>query len=66
METQTAFVRAYCVVVLNAVTCVGLHFALVVNPSYTERVNTIGNAETLYKVGFLKLGMFVVFILNGS
>ena len=50
VETDTALVRTDNVVVLDAITHVGLHLALVVNPCYSEFNHAIGDAKTLYQV----------------
>lgn len=62
MEAQTSLVRAYGIVVLHTVTHVCLHVAFVVDPRHAEFHEAVGNAQTLYKVGFLKFRMFVVLV----
>jgi len=66
VETDTAFVRADGVVVLYTVTHVGLYLAFVVDPSYTEREDSVGNAQSLDQVVTVKLGVLVVSLLNGT
>ena len=66
METNAAFVGADGVVVLDAVTHVGLHIAFVVDPVYAELDDAIRNTKALDEVGPVKFGVLVVFILNGS
>ena len=53
-------VRAYGVVELYAITDVGLNFALVVNPCYTESHDFVGFNHTLDYASLLKLGMLIV------
>ena len=64
--TQTAFVRANSVVVLDAVAHVSLDITLVIHPSDTEFNHTIGNAKTLDEVSLLEFGVLVVLLLNGG
>ena len=64
METNTTFVRADSVVVLNAVTHVGLNVTLIVHPSHAELVNTVGDAKTFNQIDFVKLWVFVVLFFN--
>ncbi len=64
METDTALVGAYSVVVLNTVAHVGLDLALVVHPCNTELINSVGNAKTFYQVSLVKLGVLVIFFLD--
>ena len=66
VETKTTLVRANGVVVLNAVTIVGLHVAFVVDPVHAELDDTVGNAQTLNEVLTVKLGVLVVLILDGA
>ena len=65
MITQTAFVRANGIVVLDTVAHVRLDITLIVNPGNTELVHSIGNAKTLDKVSLLELGVLVVLLLDG-
>jgi hypothetical protein len=51
--------------VLNTITHVGLYLTLVVNPSYTELDDTIGDAKALNQIGLLKLRVLVVLFLDG-
>ena len=60
MESYASLIRAYHVVVLHAVTHVGLHVALVVYPRHTEGDYSVRNAEALDKVGAVKLRMLVI------
>ncbi len=62
---QTAFVRADGVVVLDAVSHVGLHIPLVVHPCHAELIDTVGHAKALNEVGLLEFRVFVVLLLNG-
>ena len=62
--TQTAFVRANSIVVLDTITHVGLNIALIIYPSDTELTNTIGDAKALDEVCLLKLGVLVVLFLD--
>lgn len=64
METDTAFVRADYVVVLDTVTHVCLDITFVVHPRYTEFKYTIRNTETLDEVCSVKLWVFVVLFLD--
>ena len=66
METQAALVGANGIVVLHAVTHVCAHVAFVIDPVDTELDDAVGDAQTLDEVGFLKLRMLVVFILDRS
>ena len=66
MITQTTFVRANSVVMLDAVTHVGLNLTLVVNPCDTEFIYAIGDTQTLDEVCLLKLGVLVVLFLDGG
>ena len=66
METDAALVGAYSVVVLDAVTHVGLNLALVVHPSHTELIYTIGNAEAFNQVHLLELGVLVVLFFDSA
>ena len=65
MEANAAFVRAYHVVVLDAVAHVGLHLAFVVNPCNAELDNSVRNAKSFDEVGFLKFRVFVVLLFYG-
>ena len=64
METQSAFVWADSAVELNAVTDVHLYLALVVNPGHTECGDTLWFHNALYNLGFFKLRVLVVYILD--
>ncbi len=50
VETDSAFVRANGVVVLNTITHIGLDVTLVISPSNAELNQTIGDAQTLDEV----------------
>ena len=63
---QTAFVRADGVVVLDAVAHVGLNLALVVGPGDAELDDSIGDAEALHEIVFLKFGVLVVLFFDGG
>ncbi|OAV74987.1 hypothetical protein Barb7_01450 [Bacteroidales bacterium Barb7] len=64
MVADTAFVRTNRIAVLDTVAHVHIHFSLVVHPCYAESENTVGNTQPFNQVGFLKLRMFIVHILN--
>ena len=64
MEADTALVRADCVVELNAIADVGLHFALVVYPRNAEGEDAVGFHHSFNDFCFFEFGMFVVDILN--
>jgi len=65
VEAETAFVSTEGGVELHAVAEVGLDFTLVVNPSHTEGEDTIGLNDALDDLVSLKLGVLVVFLLDG-
>ena len=64
VEAQTALVRADGAVELYAVAEVHLHLAFVVNPGHPERDDTLWFDDTLYDLGFLKLRMLIIDILD--
>ena len=64
MITDTAFVRANGVIVLNAITHVCLNVTLVVDPCNAELQYAIGDAKTLNEVALFKLGVLVVLFLD--
>ena len=66
VETNTTLVGANGVVVLHAVTHVGLDVALVVHPGDAELIDAIGDAKTLDQVYLVKLGVLVVGLLDGG
>ena len=66
MKANAALVRTDGVVVLNAITHIGLHVALVVHPCHTEGDDAVRYAKTLNEVGTVELGMAVILILNGT
>ena len=53
VETQSAFIWADNIVVLDTVAHVGLHVAFVVYPCDTELNESVGNAKTLDKIALL-------------
>ena len=65
VETETAFVSAEGGVVLDAVTEVHLDLAFVVNPSHTEREDTIRFNETFNDLRSFKFGVLVVHFFDG-
>ena len=64
MEAQSALVRADGAVELHAIANVHLHLALVVNPRHAERGDALWLHDALDNLGFFKLGMLVVDVLN--
>ena len=66
MKTDTAFVRANGVVMLNTVTHIGLYVALVVYPCHAERDYAVWNAKALDKVGAVEFRVTVVLFLNSA
>ena len=64
METDTAFVRADGIVVLYAVTHVGLDVAFVVHPGHAELIYTVRNTQPFDEVHFVEFRMFVVFFFD--
>ena len=66
METNAALVRTNGIVVLHAITHVGLHVALVVNPCHTECDDTIWNTKTINKIGAVEFRMTVVLLLDST
>ncbi|MPM63875.1 hypothetical protein SDC9_110759 [bioreactor metagenome] len=66
MEADTAFVRTNCIVVLHTVTHVCLHVTFVVYPSNSELVYSVGYAQTLNQIRFVKLRVLVVLFFDGS
>ena len=64
VEAQAALVGTDGAVELYAVTDVDLHFALVVYPGHAESSDALGFYDALHNLGFLKLGMLVVNVLN--
>ncbi len=65
VETQTALVRTDRAVELYAVAEVGLYFALVVNPGYTEGEDTVRLNDALNDLGLLEFGVLVVHLFDG-
>ena len=65
VETEATFVSAESGVVLNAVAEVRLNFAVAVNPSHTEREDTIGLNDSFDDLGLFELGMLVVNFFDG-
>ena len=66
MIADTTFVRANHVVVLDAVTHVGLYIAFVVGPGHTEGDDSVGDAKALNEVGALKLRVLVVLFFDSA
>ena len=64
MKTQTAFVRTDGAIELHAVTEVGLHFALIINPCHAEGEDTIRLDHALHDLRSLKLGVLVIHLFN--
>ena len=64
METNTAFVRADCIVELYAITEVSLYFTIVVYPCNTESEDAIRLYNSFNNLGFFKLRMFIVYVFN--
>ena len=64
MEPQSALVRAYGAVELHAVADVHLYLAVVVYPWHAEFMHALGLYDALNNLGFLKLRMLIVDILN--
>jgi len=64
MEAQSALVRADGAIELNAIAQVHLHLALVVDPRHAERDDALWLHYTLHNLGFLKLRMLVVDVLD--
>ena len=60
METDTALVGTDSIVELHAIADVVLHFALVVNPGYTEGEDAVGLYHTLDDAGLLEFRMLIV------
>ncbi len=66
METDTAFVRADCIVMLDTVSHVGLDLTFVIHPSYTEGKNTVGDTKTFDQIALFEFGMFIVSLFDCS
>ena len=66
VETQATLVRTDGAVELYAVAEVYMHLALVVSPGHTESDDALGFYDALNQLGFLKLGMLVIDILDGD
>ena len=64
METDTALVRAYGIVVLDTVAHVGLHLSFVVDPSNPEREHSIGDTQPFDEVVAIKFGVFVIHLFD--
>ena len=64
METKSSFVRADGGVELHAVTKVGLHIALVVNPCDAEGKDTVGFDHSLNDLGLFKLGVLIIHLFD--
>ena len=65
VEAETAFVCTEGGVELYTVTQVGLDFAIAVNPSHTERENTIGLDQALHDFRLFKFRMLVIHLFDG-
>ena len=66
MEADAALVRADGVVELYAIADVVLHLAAVIDPCDTESDDAVGLDHALDDLGFLKLGMLVIYILHAD
>ena len=66
MKTDTTFVRADRIVMLDTVSHVGLDLSLIIHPGYAEGENTIGNTKTFDQVALFEFGMFVVNLFDSS
>ena len=66
VEADSSLVRADSIVVLYAVTHIGLDITTVVYPVDTELYDTIRHTQALYQVHTVKLRMLVILLLNGS
>ena len=66
METDAALVGTNRVVVLNAITHIGLNLTLVVHPCHTELIYTVGNAEAFDEVHLLEFRVFVVLFFDSA
>ena len=64
METNTAFVRADCIVELYTITEIGLNFPFIVYPSDTESEDMIRFYQSFYDLGLFKFGMLIVYIFD--
>ena len=64
MEAQTSFVGADGAVELHAVADVHLYLALVVDPGHAEGGDALGLHDALHYLGFLKLRVLVVHVLD--
>ena len=64
VETKTAFVRANGAVELHAVTQVGLHLTLIIDPRDAEREDAIGLDHALHDLRLLKFGVLIVHLFN--
>ena len=66
METDTSFIRADRIVVLDTVSHVGLDLSFIIHPGYTEGENTIGDTKTFDQIALFKFGMFIVSLFDCS
>lgn len=66
VKTDTTFVRADRIVMLDTVSHVGLDLSLIIHPGYAKGENTIGNTKTFDQVALFEFGMFVVNLFDCS
>ena len=66
VETDTALIRSYGIVVLDTVAHVVAHSSFVIYPRHTERKHPVGNAQALNKIITLEFRIFVIHILDGG
>jgi hypothetical protein len=64
METQSTLIRSDGTIELYTVTDIDLYLTFVVNPGHSESNDTLGIYNALDNLGFLKLGVLVVDVLN--
>ena len=64
MEAQTALIRTDSAIELYTVTDVHLYLAFVVDPRHTEGNDALRLNDALHYLGFLKLRMLIVNILD--
>ena len=66
MESDAALVGTDGIVVLYAITHIGLHLSLIIHPCDTELIYSVGNAEAFYQIGLFKFRVLVVLLFNGA
>ena len=66
VETDTAFVRADCIVMLDTISHIGLDLTFVIHPGYAERKNTVGDTKTFDQIALFEFRMFVVSLFDCS